>query len=120
MLFRSVSQSRYVGIIPGEYVVNVHMYSERDKSEKTPVTVKLEKINPLLKTITIKETELGKAGDEKTCFRFTLDNVGDVTSVNDLEKELAKSQVQTYPQYQPEVTYPEYSPPTTPDPEDAP
>lgn len=108
------------GIIPGEYVVNVHMYSERDKSEKTPVTVKLEKINPLLKTITIKETELGKVGDEKTCFRFTLDNVGDVTSVNDLEKELAKSQVQTYPQYQPEVTYPEYSPPTTPDPEDAP
>lgn len=109
------------GIIPGEYVVNVHMYSDRDKAEKTPVTAKLEKINPLLKTITIKEVELGKTGDEKTCFRFSLDNAGDVTSVNDLEKDLAKSQVQTYPQYQPEVTYPEYTPPpTTPDPEDAP
>jgi len=108
------------GIIPGEYVVNVHMYSERDKAEKTKVTVKLEKINPALKTITIKEVELGKTGDEKTGFRFTLDNAGDVTSVNDLAKDLAKSQVQV-PQYQqPQISFPEYTPPTNPDPEAAP
>jgi hypothetical protein len=109
------------GIIPGEYVVNVHMYSERDKAEKTPVTIKLEKINPALKLITLKEVTLGKAGDEKTGFRFTLDNVGDVTSVNDLSKDLAKSQVQV-PQYgaEPQISFPEYTPPANPDPETPP
>lgn len=53
------------GIIPGEYIVNVHMYSERDKAEKTQVTVKLEKINPAFKTIAMKEVELRTTGDEK-------------------------------------------------------
>jgi hypothetical protein len=99
------------GIIPGEYVVNVHMYSRRDNGELTPVMIKLEKINPILKVVTVKEVSLGKSGDEKTGFRFTLDNVGDVTSVNDLPKDLAKSQqIPQYNGYQPEATYPEYQP----------
>lgn len=91
------------GIIPGEYIVNVHMYSERDKAEKTQVTVKLEKINPAFKTIAMKEVELGTTGDEKTAFRFTLDNVGDTTNINDLGKELAKAKIP--------VLYPQYTPP---------
>lgn len=91
------------GIIPGEYIVNVHMYSERDKAEKTQVTVKLEKINPAFKTIAMKEVELRTTGDEKTAFRFTLDNVGDVTNINDLGKELAKVKIP--------VQYPQYTPP---------
>lgn len=91
------------GIIPGEYIVNVHMYSERDKAQKTQVTVKLEKINPAFKTIAMKEVELGTIGDEKTAFRFTLDNVGDVTNINDLGKELAKAKIP--------VLYPQYTPP---------
>lgn len=91
------------GIIPGEYIVNVHMYSERDKAQKTQVTVKIEKINPAFKTIAMKEVELGTIGDEKTAFRFTLDNVGDVTNINDLGKELAKAKIP--------VLYPQYTPP---------
>ena len=33
------------GYVPGEYVVNVHMYTKREDKE-TPVTIILEKINP--------------------------------------------------------------------------
>jgi len=97
------------GIVPGEYVVNVHMYTKRDKEDLCPVTVKLEKINPSLKTSNIKEVVLGKLGDEKTAFRFTLDKTGDVTSINELIKDLARSQVQT------NVEYPQYVPPENPE-----
>ena len=79
------------GIIPGEYTVNAHMYLEKDNNEKTPVTVKLEKINPYIRLITQKTVELEKTGSEKTAFRFTIDKTGDVTNVNDLEKKLAIS-----------------------------
>lgn len=77
------------GIVPGEYIVGVHMYLRKDTGESTPVTIKLEKINPVLKTITMHEIKLGPNGDEKTAFRFTLDSAGDVTNITQLEKKLA-------------------------------
>lgn len=86
------------GIIPGEYTVNVHMYLKKDQSEETKVTVKLEKINPVVRLITIKDVILRKNGDEKTAFRFELDKNGNVTKVNDLEKELAKGNQTVVPQ----------------------
>lgn len=95
------------GIIPGEYTVNVHMYMKKDKSEETKVTVKLEKINPSVKLITIKDVIVKENGDEKTAFRFELDKEGQVTKVNDLEKELAKGNQTVAP--------PGYSPPQTTD-----
>ena len=75
------------GIVPGEYVVNVHMYMERANAEATPVTIQLEKLNPY-RMITIKERTLTITGDEKTAFRFTLDRAGEVISVNELPKTL--------------------------------
>ena len=73
------------GIVPGEYVVNVHMYMEREASESTPVTIQLEKLNPY-RMITLKERTLTITGDEKTAFRFTLDRAGEVIDVNELPK----------------------------------
>lgn len=46
------------GIVPGEYVINVHMYMRRDPSPTTLVTVQLDKINPF-STIMIKRVSLG-------------------------------------------------------------
>ena len=86
------------GIIPGEYTVNVHMYLRKDKDKETPVTIKIEKLNPSVKMITIKEVILGPNGDEKTAFRFKLDKEGDVLSINDLQKELAVGQNLSAPQ----------------------
>ncbi len=81
------------GIIPGEYTVNVHMYFRKDLDKETTVTIKLEKINPSVKLITIKDVKLGQNGDEKTAFRFCLDKEGCVISINDLKKELAHGKV---------------------------
>ena len=75
------------GIVPGEYVINVHMYMRRDVSLTTPVTIQLDKINPF-STIMIKRVTLGDSGDEKTAFRFTLDKEGEVVDVNELPKTL--------------------------------
>jgi len=74
------------GIVPGEYVVNVHMYTKREDKE-TPVTILLEKINPF-KLVTARNVILVQQGDEKTAFRFTLDDEGKVIDTNDLEKSL--------------------------------
>ena len=79
------------GIMPGEYVINVHMYMKREESPLTPVTVQLDKINPY-STIMIKRVTLGDSGDEKTAFRFILNNDGDVTEINELQKALARRQ----------------------------
>ena len=74
------------GIVPGEYVVNVHMYTKREDKE-TPVTILLEKINPF-KLVTARNVVLVQQGDEKTAFRFTLDDEGKVIDTNNLEKSL--------------------------------
>ena len=76
------------GYIPGEYVVNVHMYTKRENAE-TPVTIILEKINPY-KVVTGRNVVLKVKGDEKTAFRFTVDDEGKVIQTNQLEKGLAK------------------------------
>ena len=76
------------GYVPGEYVVNVHMYTKREDKE-TPVTIILEKINPY-KVITGRNVVLKIKGDEKTAFRFTVNDEGKVIQTNQLEKGLAK------------------------------
>ena len=76
------------GYVPGEYVVNVHMYTKREDKE-TPVTIILEKINPY-KVVTGRNVVLKLRGDEKTAFRFTVDDEGKVIQTNQLEKDLAK------------------------------
>ena len=77
------------GIVPGEYVINVHIYMRRDVSPITPVTIQLDKINPF-STVMIKRVTLGDSGDEKTAFRFTLDKEGEVVDVNELPKTLTQ------------------------------
>lgn len=76
------------GIAPGEYTVNVHMFAKRSHEGKVPVTVRLEKVNPYA-VITQKVVELELQYEEKTAFRFTLDEKGKVTEISDLEKKLA-------------------------------
>ena len=79
------------GISKGEYVVNVHMYMKRSVASEVPVIIKLEKLNPY-KTVTIKKVVLRQTGDERTAFRFTLSNKGEVLDVNELPKKLAATQ----------------------------
>ena len=84
------------GTVPGEYVVNVHMYVRRSDEAETHVRVKLDKINPF-KIVSVKDVVLADTGDEKTAFRFTVDREGDVTEMNQLPKILTKKGLPSTP-----------------------
>ena len=76
------------GIVPGEYVVNVHMYFKVGE-EPVPVTIQIDKINPY--SVVLRETiELKNKGDEVTVARFSVKSNGDVINVNKLQKKLVE------------------------------
>ena len=76
------------GIIPGEYVVNVHCYFKAG-AEPVPVTIQIDKINPY--SVVLRETvELANKGEEITVTRFSVKGNGEVTNVNKLPKKLVQ------------------------------
>ena len=76
------------GTVPGEYVVNVHMYNR--KTEQTvPVTVEITKINPFA-TVLLDTVELEWEGHEKTVCRFKVDSDGAVENLYYLPKSLVR------------------------------
>jgi hypothetical protein len=84
------------GILPGEYVVNVHLY--RAAGEPTvPVTVKVEKINPTVEVLYYGTVELTFRGEERTATRFTVRPDGSVTDVNSLPKRIVPRNVRAAP-----------------------
>ena len=79
------------GFVPGEYVVNVHMYMKREKAP-TEIMIVLEKLNPYM-IVMAKNVILTTNGQEDTAFRFVVDSEGAVIKVNELKKTLVKPKV---------------------------
>ena len=75
------------GFIGGEWTLNVHMYSKREK-EPTIARVTIDKLNPKLKPILAKDILLEVRGDEVTVARFEMAANGDILSLNDMPKTL--------------------------------
>ena len=75
------------GIVPGEYVVNVH-YFLATRGGPVPCVVKVEKINPTVEVISHDTIMLNRMGEEKTALRFRLDSAGKVVDVNHRDKSL--------------------------------
>jgi len=75
------------GIVPGEYVVNVH-YFLATRGGPVPTVVKVEKINPVVEVGSHDTLMLNRMGEEKTAVRFKLDTSGKVVDVNHREKSL--------------------------------
>lgn len=69
--------------MPGEYIANVHLYSQNDPG---PIVVKVElwRTTGATTPITSRTVTLTMQGDEETAFRFTLNSAGSVTNVNHL------------------------------------
>ncbi|SVA53141.1 uncharacterized protein METZ01_LOCUS105995 [marine metagenome] len=67
------------GIMPGEYVFNIHLYRKEHKDSSVPVTVILEKLNPQVKLLYSKVITLSDYWEEKTVIRFVLDVDGEIT-----------------------------------------
>lgn len=82
------------GFLEGEWIINVHMYSKRDKTP-TEIQVKVEKMNPTIQTVYFKRIVMKEKWDEATVIRFTMDSNGKVTSIDRTPISLIESDVNT-------------------------
>ena len=78
------------GIVPGEYVVNVNEFVA-STPDKVPVSVKVEKLNPVATVIYYGTIQFDHKGQEETFVRFTLDADGQVSDVNTKPKSLVRA-----------------------------
>jgi hypothetical protein len=77
------------GIVAGEYTVNIQYYLAT-QNKPVPVSVKVEKINPMVEVIHYDTVMLDHAGQEKTAVRFRMAEDGSVTDINHTEKSLVQ------------------------------
>lgn len=72
------------GIVSGEYIVNVHLYSRKTETSKgpVPVNIRLEKMNPY-KLISFRDVKLDTTGAEVTVFRFGVAADGNISYVTE-------------------------------------
>lgn len=75
------------GVVPGEYVVNVHYYAS-ETGMPVPVTVKVSKVNPALEIVYYGEVVLEEKGHERTAVRFSIDKDGGVDDISFIQKTL--------------------------------
>ena len=70
-------------------MLNVHMYNKRDQ-DPTPVEVRIDKLNPSVKTVFYKKIMMKSKWEEVTVTRFVMTNQGDIINWDDLPKKLLK------------------------------
>jgi hypothetical protein len=75
------------GIVAGEYTVNVNYYLSTTQAP-VPVSVKIEKVNPIVEVIYYDTIMMDHMGEEKTAARFKLADNGTVLDVNRRQKSL--------------------------------
>jgi hypothetical protein len=75
------------GILAGEYTVNVDYYLAT-QTAPVPVSVKIEKVNPMVEVIYYDTLVLNHMGEEKTAARFKISQTGEVLDVNHRSKSL--------------------------------
>lgn len=77
------------GFLTGEWVLNIHMYSKQD-ANPTLVEVRIDKINPTVKTLFYKKILMKTKWEEVTVTRFVMTNQGDIINWDALPKTLIK------------------------------
>ena len=77
------------GYHAGEYCINAHAFKKVDP-RPCEVTVQVDKLNPVMKTMIINSATLTESGGEKTVLRFRLDSAGEILSSSTLQKSLTK------------------------------
>jgi hypothetical protein len=75
------------GILAGEYTVNVDYYLAT-QTAPVPVSVKIEKVNPMVEVVYYDTLTLNHMGEEKTAARFKIGPTGEVLDVNHRFKSL--------------------------------
>ena len=74
------------GILPGEYVVNIHVF-HLQSSEPISSNIQVLKVNPY-SVVCNEDVDIDRHGEEITICRFKLDSSGNVQGTNKLPKSL--------------------------------
>jgi hypothetical protein len=77
------------GIIPGEWIINIHMYHKR-WSKPSTAKITLVKLNPTYEEVFQKTIIMATNKEEITVGRFIVTNTGSVIDVNELKFEIVK------------------------------
>jgi len=79
------------GIVAGEYTVNVYHFTALT-GQTVPVTVTVQKLNPVAKIIAKETVELEKGStEERTVVRFTLDAKGEITATSHIPRSILQT-----------------------------
>lgn len=78
------------GFMPGEWVINIHMYNKRDK-KPVGVEVRMLKLNPTIKEIFMYKCEMSTRWEEITVARIQMSADGEILSMNNVYKKLIKT-----------------------------
>lgn len=85
----NIERTVITGISPGEYTVNVHMYTKNDPGPTT-VTVQVWALRGSDHVLLQRTVVLARTGDERTVWRFHLSPNGSVSDVNEIPAHLVK------------------------------
>jgi hypothetical protein len=77
------------GIIPGEYIFNIHLFSTKGSDLPIPVTIEIEKVNPILTVIYKTTIELKSEDQENTVARLHFNDEGMLTKISHESQPLA-------------------------------
>jgi hypothetical protein len=80
-------ESKKIPLPIREELVNVHLY-HHIATTPVPVSVKVEKLNPIVEVVDYKTLLLDHTDEEKTVVRFTLAEDGNVVRLSEAEKSL--------------------------------
>jgi hypothetical protein len=82
----------------GEYIVNLY-YFEKASTGSVPVEVKVDRVNPTLKTVFAETFELRAQDQEITALRFSIDRDGNVFGINRLPLRLTPYKLDHMPSW---------------------
>ena len=83
---------------PGEYIVNLYS-CDKASSDPVPVEVKVDRVNPTLKTVFAATFELNAQDQELTALRFSIDREGNVSGINRLPLRLTPYKLDQMPSW---------------------
>lgn len=72
------------GFIPGEWIINIHLYKQNQKDFPSKVSVRIDKINPKVITIFAETIVLKEHWQEKTVIRLVMTAKGDILTTSKL------------------------------------
>jgi hypothetical protein len=70
------------GIIPGEWIINIHMFNQNQKVKPSTVSIKIDKLNPKVTTVFEEKIKLTDYWQEETVVRLIMGVNGDIISTN--------------------------------------